>query len=437
MRMHRLVAAGGTLVVVLGTGRAAAQSFCLDDNPAAPSSGLPGPIAGYGAENPFGIPAPPYFPFGLAPSPSLPGPPWAPAGDATILGPGPVVQLRAPIGRYNAALSDNSAPLLTSPDTLLRLRFSVDRLTLAFFPSALFKQQELNQHPGDIFQSTAYFEHPGNFVGLGGPPGYGGLLPTLGIGGASNTLFIDESELGLLAGAARPLLPGAPAPPVGEATHDNVDQFDQQTLDADGDGLNDGWYFVTLYPDEAVEHGVLPADIFDIAPGAQENPGVPFAPAHQMGLEALDAIDALIMWDHGTPGGPGFGGPGAEPGVDYALFSLAPGSKSLESHFVSAADVLFTDFDGRFYRYVLASSMRIFADNGGAPGDDGNIDALEADQCPDDISGDGRVDWLDLLRILGNWGECPPLLCPWDRDGNGVVDFGDVLALLGAWGACA
>ena len=35
------------------------------------------------------------------------------------------------------------------------------------------------------------------------------------------------------------------------------------------------------------------------------------------------------MYDNNIAGGPAFGGPGGEPGIDFALFSLAPGSVSL------------------------------------------------------------------------------------------------------------
>ncbi len=53
-----------------------------------------------------------------------------------------------------------------------------------------------------------------------------------------------------------------------------------------------------------------------------------------------------------------------------------------------------------------------------------------------DITGDGVVDVLDLLELLGQWGPCPdpPEDCLADLDGNGVVDVLDLLILLGNWG---
>lgn len=59
--------------------------------------------------------------------------------------------------------------------------------------------------------------------------------------------------------------------------------------------------------------------------------------------------------------------------------------------------------------------------------------------CPDaalptDLNGDGSVDVLDLLALLGAWGPCgKPGDCPADLNGDGAVDVLDMLVLLGAW----
>jgi len=54
--------------------------------------------------------------------------------------------------------------------------------------------------------------------------------------------------------------------------------------------------------------------------------------------------------------------------------------------------------------------------------------------CPADVNGDGVVDVLDLLAVLGAWGETGEL--PEDVTGDGVVDVLDLLEVLGAWGPC-
>ena len=55
--------------------------------------------------------------------------------------------------------------------------------------------------------------------------------------------------------------------------------------------------------------------------------------------------------------------------------------------------------------------------------------------CAADVTGDGVVDFADLLAILAAWGPCGDI-CPEDVDRNRVVDFGDLLIVLAAWGPC-
>jgi hypothetical protein len=53
--------------------------------------------------------------------------------------------------------------------------------------------------------------------------------------------------------------------------------------------------------------------------------------------------------------------------------------------------------------------------------------------CPADFNDDGIVNVLDLLQLLGAWGESG---VPQDLNDDGTVDVFDLLALLSAWGAC-
>ncbi len=52
-----------------------------------------------------------------------------------------------------------------------------------------------------------------------------------------------------------------------------------------------------------------------------------------------------------------------------------------------------------------------------------------------DIDGNGVVDVVDLLALLGTWGACPspPAPCPGDLDGDGMVGVTDLLILLANW----
>lgn len=55
---------------------------------------------------------------------------------------------------------------------------------------------------------------------------------------------------------------------------------------------------------------------------------------------------------------------------------------------------------------------------------------------PADLNCDGSVDVLDLLILLGAWGDCPAAAggCPADLNNSGTVDVQDLLILLGSWG---
>ncbi len=70
------------------------------------------------------------------------------------------------------------------------------------------------------------------------------------------------------------------------------------------------------------------------------------------------------------------------------------------------------------------------------------IDAPDCSEAalPADIDGDGAVQILDLLALLGAWGDCPVAIdpaggCPADLDGDGMVGILDLLILLGNWSA--
>ncbi|NNF44345.1 MAG: PQQ-binding-like beta-propeller repeat protein [Phycisphaerales bacterium] len=66
----------------------------------------------------------------------------------------------------------------------------------------------------------------------------------------------------------------------------------------------------------------------------------------------------------------------------------------------------------------------------------GNVIAYQTPAtCPADLDGSGDVGFTDLIRVLADWGPCPPP-CPPDLDASGDVGFTDLLAVLAAWGPC-
>jgi hypothetical protein len=60
-----------------------------------------------------------------------------------------------------------------------------------------------------------------------------------------------------------------------------------------------------------------------------------------------------------------------------------------------------------------------------------DMDALVLDlepSVPGDVTGDGVVDFNDVLALLSVWGPCPG--CPEDLNGDGDVGFSDLVLLL-------
>ncbi len=55
-------------------------------------------------------------------------------------------------------------------------------------------------------------------------------------------------------------------------------------------------------------------------------------------------------------------------------------------------------------------------------------------ECIADVTGNGQVDFADLLDVISAWGECGG--CPEDINRDGMVDLQDVLIVLTSWGPC-
>lgn len=370
-RVGRVVCSAVLAPLLLGTvvDRAAAQTFGLDDCPAAPIVGFPG--FGFGAEDPYAMVGPP-----LAPSPSL----WfiGPMGDGAWLSPGPVIQHPGPNGVYVDSFSSHHV----DNGLDIALDFSVDRVTMGIAGTAVGAEAGFGQAHGDIYTGTHTYFSPGMFVGLPGGP-FAGWLPSISGGAPGNALTLDDSFFGLTTSAGI-VPPGVPVPPpiVTPGMHDNLESFDNiASFDANGDMLFDVDSYFTLYPDEAFPIGLSPADILVVAAGDGGAIPVPYAFWFMMGLEFDDSIDALVMYDNNLkprpqsdPNAPGM----IEPVIDYALFSLAPGSISLQIWGLDAADVFFTDFTGAFAVYAPSASLGLLTMPPGMPFMGDSVDALDA-----------------------------------------------------------
>ena len=378
----------------------ATPSYILDDVPAAPLVSPPGGF-GSGAENPWSLPVagPPI----IGPSPTLGLVGGLLFGDGDIFtrsfGAVPALMSLAPGAPYLSALSLNTV----DPGQPMYLVFSVDRRSQGVAGIGALRQQALlNQAPADIYKSASLFRPPSRYVGGLGPGPYSGDLGARWSGRRSNTLLLDDSQLSLRAGA--PVTgPGVTMPPIGAGTHDNVDAFDVLPTSPLPIPLA-GWTrsgYVALYPDLPTAFGLPASSIFDVAAGTTSACGL-FASGAQLGLGFGDVIDSLIVYDNGPQGSLGCGGPGAQPGVDFVLFSLAPESPSLLALGLDAGDVFFSDFAGAFARYARASELAV-GGGGALPGTGDNVDALDL-MCIADIDQNGIVEVVDVSLYVACFG---------------------------------
>ena len=442
----------------------AAQVFSLDDNPDNPLTAplVPGM---YSAEDPYGVP--PVLGT-IGPSPTLLAADGSVFFDGDLLiapsiGIAPTLELSIPwADGVNAISSDH---FVTGPDGFgeIKLRFSVDRMTTGRPGTTLEAQHFLNQQAGDIFLADQWYMSPRKLAGalLSAPcsamPRYAGrLIGTTPTGGNSGEQ--DESTLKLVAGTgAGNVASGAFLSPVhGAGTHDNVDAYNTYPaqLDADDDGVSDVPMYVSVSPAGATASGYNPADI--IAAGLGGAPYV-FATASQCGLLDMtptdrgDDIDAMVVWSHMPFDGVlDLSDLFALPGEDCALFSLSPGSQTLEllnalcGVPADGSTVFYTDFTGRFGIYAMGAELGVADRTFPAPGEHANIDALEiwfqeTTGCTGDVNNDGVIDPSDLTAWLACFNQpgfasfCPRA----DVNGDGSVDPSDFTAWLGVFGqAC-
>ncbi len=445
MKRHGLVGCGllGCSFGLLGAGdlqAALGPVFSLDDNPASPISSAPGVIAGFGAEDPFGF----FLSPGLSPSPTLSG--FGPGGDAWLLEPGPNADTEPFFDAgteqrwsYLDAYSNNSAvtdsgSLELSADSTFNLVFSVDRVTTGLAGDVTI-QANTGEQPADIFVSSKTFVSPAKFAGtLPANAGYVGPLggatsPGLG---SNQLLFDEQDDFGLQEGLGQ-----------FEPEADNIDAFEFRDIDVDGDLITDSTAYHSINPDEALlkqfasggTRTYTPSDIYVTPAGS--NVSFLYAPEQMIfgaanppfsgdqGEATGEDIDALVLWDTGED-------QQVEPGRDFALFSLAPGSSilfllnALNPGSVGPGDVFFTDFTGSFGLFARGPELGLST---GFAFEIDNLDALEV-VLTGDSNLDGRVDLIDLSNLASSFGG-PGNWFGGDFNADGVVDLIDLSLLAG------
>ena len=323
------------------------------------------------------------------------------SGGIDIGGPGPGIDVSdqivlSPDFEIDALSSGFHDPFVNTP-----LFFSVDRESVGLeggIGPNVFTEAPLFQQAGDIYLSNSVFLAPAlaaaSLPGVG--PGFAGPLPT-DLENGTHTLSFNQNALidGFSFNLVPTIAPGVfnSFNPVGSPVplQDNIDGFEFDFFDSpDPDNLPDQNLFYSFDLATADQFGVSPADVLVEIPDSVNPPIYPsgnvFASASTLGLDLFgagtDDLDALVIFDGGDVGE-------LNPLQDFALFSLAPGSASLENSFepLSAADVFVTAFDGRFGylpELSLAPGRVSNAQTLGLQTTD-NIDALEVENVPPDV----------------------------------------------------
>ena len=232
-----------------------------------------------------------------------------------------------------------SANTFTSPKLSYHLVFSGERASLGQAGTPYNGEAANNQAASDLWRTLLTGGSPAAAMGACAPV----AVPP------PHFLHRNQSAFNLIPTAAAGALVLAP--------QDDVDAVEMDVLDITGDNVHDVNVYFSL---DAASPALFAsgADIYFSPAGG--GPFFLFSFPPQIGLLAGDEIDALVMWDRGAIGAP-------DPGLDLALFSLAPGSPSLGGS--SPAAIFVTDFNFAFCLFVPANQL-------GLVGTD-NVDGLD------------------------------------------------------------
>lgn len=189
----------------------------------------------------------------------------------------------------------------------------------------------------------------------------------------------------------------------------------------------------TLVPDDFFDPPVMlsPAD------GSTVPVSTDFAWMDPTGADVPDAVAIEANADTGCVAGNTLDGdfaidatawdaPPFDPGQFYTagLFYLNYAAEATSTYQVVGGSIAWSDavgvpgdYPALTPRFTIGSAtVNGFFTGAGAPGD---------------VNGDGVVNTVDLLALIGSWGACPG--CPEDLDGDGVVGITDLLLLVANW----
>lgn len=274
------------------------------------------------------------------------------------------------------AMDDNDAHSLgdNDPNVLPIVYFSANRRSRGAWNTQYRHQANRNQAAGDRFVTNGWMNmSPAQSYATGFPAAQIIWQPGLG----PNLLSANQTRYNEIPS----IPPQVVNPTMNPSQIDDMDALELHPMDFDGNHVHDLPLFFSLAPGSpSMPPGGSPADIY-LSPAGS---GLFFtwATPAMMGLQPTDNIDALVVFNVGGTGQQ------AMPGVDYALFSLAPGN----SYGISGADVLVTNFQGVSRVYFRAADIGLLGKD--------NVDGLDVE-----------------LRIEGNefpqiWDELDPTVVP-------------------------
>ncbi|MBX3435048.1 MAG: hypothetical protein KF847_17155 [Pirellulales bacterium] len=354
------------------------------------------------------------------------------AGGFDAGGPGPVLHLTGPSFGVAALGSLSNVDGISNGELLfaeqLVVYFSVDDLSIGMPGTHVAHQATRRQAAGDRFVVNGFTTLPvtATVFGMAGPAAIAGpVFP-----GPINLLSANQTRYNEIPTIPptlfNPYTSGLP----GVTDMDDMDALELTPFDLNGDFVSERPVYLSL---DAASPDLTPlgaggGDILASPPGG--GPLAVFAPAPLIGLTGGDEIDALAVWDVD-------GNLQATPQLDFAVFSLAPGSPTLTQRGWSPADVLATGFAGVPYLYLPATALGVL------PTD--NIDGLDVEPflnpgsieiwdeivepwAEADFDEDGDVDAADLARWQVHYGLVGAAHMQGDATGDGFVNGSDFLA---------
>lgn len=250
-------------------------------------------------------------------------------GGCDIAGPGPLLEVM-PLA-FGLGAMDNidglSANTRTSPKLSYYLLFSGERASVGQAGTPYNAEAANNHAASDLWRTLLTSGSPVAAMAACAPV----AIP------APHFLHRNQTEFNLIPTAAAGTFVAAP--------QDDVDAVEMDVLDITGDDIHD---FPVYFSLDAASPALFSsgADIYFSPAGG--GPFFIFSFPAQIGLAVGDELDALVMWDRGVIGAP-------DPGLDIALFSLAPGSPSLGGS--SPAAIFVTDFNFAFCLFTSANQL--------------------------------------------------------------------------------